>query len=151
MGENHEDWIESYPLLWDEKTNSSFLSGFLLCWDGTNFSVQSRFRFRSCRFMVPFLIPRFLFLILNTRVSVQGYLHFSHYGASSVPFWLHINSKSGGTLSFGIGTYWLEPKLLKIFGTKIKKLRFFGIFGYGPTLLFMNNENIHVDTYMYRC
>ena len=46
-----------------------------LCRDGTDFSVQSQFRYwslGSCGSTVPVLVPWFLFLLLNTRVSVQG-------------------------------------------------------------------------------
>ena len=44
------------------------------CWDGTDFSIQSRFRYKrigSCGSTIPVLVPQFLFLFLDTRVSVQ--------------------------------------------------------------------------------
>ena len=77
---------------------------------------------------VPVPVPRFQFLLLNTRVSVQGFqeiiLHLSHFGTSSVPFRCQFrwNLKHW---------YWhlncMEPKLLKRFGSC-------GIIGSGPTL-----------------
>ena len=45
------------------------------CWYGTDFSVQSRFWYwslGSCGSTVLDLVPRFLFLLLDTRVLVQG-------------------------------------------------------------------------------
>ena len=50
------------------------------------------------------LVSRFWFLLLHTRVPVQGfqgvYLHLSHFATSLVPCRYHSGFKSGGTLRF---------------------------------------------------
>ena len=80
------------------------------CWDGTDFSVKSRFQhccLGSYGFTVPFQVPQFRFLLLDTTVSVQCFqgiiLHFTHFGIGSVPFWFQFDFISGGTQSSGNG------------------------------------------------
>ena len=71
----------------------------------------------------------------GTRFS-GGYLHMSHFGTVLVTFWLHFGSISvqfWPQIRWNLKLWywnlnWLEPKLLKIFGTKIQKLRFFRYF-----------------------
>ena len=70
------------------------------CWDGTNFLVKSQFWNCYC-FKVPALSAGCQGF--STRFS-GDYLHFCHFGHSSVPFRYNIDSESGGTWSFGIWT-----------------------------------------------
>ena len=81
--------------------------------------------FHAC--LVPVLVSRFRFPLLNTR-------DFSHFGISSVPFRYHFSYNSGGAQTSP--KLWnlncLEPKLLKLFGTKIQKFRFFWYFQFWP-------------------
>ena len=78
------------------------------------------------------LVPRFWFLLLDTRALVQGFegvfAFFSflyQFGSITVPFPLQIR----WNLKLWYGNLNLvESKLLRIFGTKIKKLQFFWYF-----------------------
>ena len=126
------------------------IPGLIWCWYGLDFSVWSRFWYWSlgfCCSTVPVLVPQFWFLTLDIKISVQGFqvviciclilaLVRFHFGSILALFWpqLRWNLKL-----WYWNLNWLEPKLLKIFGTKIQKLRFFGIFGFRPTLI-----NIHL-------
>ena len=65
--------------------------------------LKPRFmRFHGTGFGTSVLVLTSQYQGCGTRFS-WDYLHFSHFGTSSVPFWHHFNSKSGGTLSFGDG------------------------------------------------
>ena len=82
----------------------------------------------------------------GTRFS-GGYLHLSNFGTDSVPFRLQIR---WNLKLWYWNLNWLEPKLLKIFGTKIHKLRFFGIFGFRPTLFLLDHLAVNVSNTSFR-
>ena len=118
-----------------------------LCCDGTDFPVQSQFRYwslGSCGSRMPvlvlgsgsyFSIPGFrykVFMGLLAFFFILALVWF-HFGSILAPFRLHFGSILA-LLQLQIrwnlklwywNLSWLEPWLLKIFSTKIKKLPFF--------------------------
>ena len=73
---------------------------FNYCWDGTDFSVNSRFWYKKPRFLqfhntgsgTSVLVPTSRYQGFGTRFS-WDYLHFSDFGTSSVPYQFHFGSK----------------------------------------------------------
>ena len=88
---------------------------------------------------VQVLVPQLWVPFLDTRVLVQGFQGviciFLILVLSSVPFWYHFSSSSGGTKSFGIGTSidW-NLNYSKFSVPKCKSCNSFGVFGSSPTL-----------------
>ena len=61
-----------------------------------SFPVVPRYRFWHLGSGTSVLVPTSGYQGFITRFS-RGYLHFSHFGTSSVTFRYHFSSKSGGT------------------------------------------------------